>query len=129
MTSRKVVKAAVDFLDPSVISGGGFTDEPLKESAPVEIPDAIIKLAQMAYDGQEVKGKVVHTVNKRFKDEGTAEAFAVLIKAAADRTDPPCSIAVTLDPKNDDDKCLVRFRAGKRRGRKNSDSEAAPTAA
>jgi len=83
------------------------TVDRLRAKKVTPVPAPIIKLAQLSYDDEAVK-------ELNLGSEERAAAFAAHMRNAGDHTKPVSSLTVVID---EDDKAVVRWRAGKRRGR------------
>lgn len=83
------------------------TVDRLKAKKVVPVPASIVKLAQQSFDAESVLELSLGSVER-------AAAFANHMKNAGDHTTPISSLTVVID---EDDKSVVRWRAGKRRGR------------
>lgn len=91
----------------------GTTADRLRKPKIPAVPAPIVKLAQASYDSKEVK-------KFRFPD-GTdlkvVEEFATHLRNAGHHTDPLTSVSAVIDPEGEDDKLLVTWKAGGRRGK------------
>ncbi len=113
--------AATEF-DWSEVSGQAV--ERLRAPKVAPVPDSIVKLAQMSYDGvpdPKNPENTLHVLRHQFKDEAKAVAFAKIMKKAGDHvmtTDGKGgSVSVVPDPDGDGNVTLVAWKAGARRGR------------
>lgn len=95
---------------------GEFTDRLKGEKVP-DVPEPIVKLAQMSYDG-DAEGR--HVMRREFKTEEMAAAFHKHVKNAGHHTTPQSSVRANIDPDETGNKRLVAWRAGQRRGRKSA---------
>lgn len=89
-----------------------ITDEVVTSHQVIDVPDAIVALAQKSYDTQSLRQATLKTAAQ-------AAEFARLLKGAGDHTTPVTSMYVKQDGNS------VRYRAGNRRGRKAGDAETA----
>lgn len=99
-----------------------FTKTLKSPKVPVKPSDGAIRLAQKSYDGQDVGGEKVHVMRHRFATVEMAEAAADELRRAGHYTTPQSSVRVVIDPDKLDDKRLVAWIAGARRGRAASTS-------
>lgn len=85
----------------------------------VPVPEAIVNLAQESYTGTPgPNGTILHVREFEFDTEERALKFAQHMKNAGDHTKPQTSVTVKIDPDDNGNKKLVRWRTGDRRGRK-----------
>lgn len=84
--------------------------------------DGAIAMAQKSYDGFTPEGaeETFHVMTHRFESVEVAEHAADELKRAGAYTEPETSVTVLIDPEESGDKRIVRWSAGKRRGRKAS---------
>lgn len=99
-----------------------FTDRLRAPKKPERPSDGAIAMAQRSWNGF-VKGEgddaeTVHVMRHRFKTVEEAEAAADELKRAGAYTDPETTVTVNHDPDNTDDRRIVAWLAGQKRGRK-----------
>lgn len=98
----------------------GRTVERLRKPKIPDVPTPIVRQAQRSYDGvQDPQNADVklHVLEHQFENEAKAAAFAKLMKNAGHHTTPLTSVSVAVDPEDNGNTKLVRWRAGARRGR------------
>lgn len=91
----------------------------LRKPKVADVPAPIVRQAQRSYDGVKIEGsdEMAHILEREFASEEMAAAFAKHMRNAGNHTKPTTSVSVAVDPEEDGNKRLVRWKAGTRRGR------------
>lgn len=100
----------------------GKAVETLRAPAPKpKPPEAVLKLAQLSWDGVGNGDEKKHVLRHQFKDgeEEKRDRFIQLLKNAGQHTTPRTTVTVVTDPDRETpaNELLVAWKAGVRRGR------------
>lgn len=82
------------------------------------VPVAIVAQAQRSVDRDPEKLTDTGVFEKQFDSIARAETFMKFMKNAGQHTTPRCGMTVRQDPDKEGNKTLIRWQAGKARGRK-----------
>lgn len=81
---------------------GSFTEK-LRAPRTAPVPESVVKLAQLSYDGQPAPteadpGRKLHVLHYTFPSEAMRDAFVKHMKNAGPLTTPPTSVSIAVDP-------------------------------
>ena len=94
----------------------------LRAAKVVPVPEAIVRQAQLSYDGEAdaETGEILHNRAHRFPSDEVAAEFARLIRHAGAHTKPETTVRPVIDPMRTGDLRTVSWRAGQKRGPKSA---------
>lgn len=95
-----------------------FTDRLRAPKKPERPSDGAIAMAQKSYAGTDKDGETVHIMRHRFHTVEEATQAADELRRAGAYTEPETTVNVVIDPDGVDDKRVLAWRAGDKRGRK-----------